>query len=171
MSQAKNMRQKVAMAEQRSSLEIRQKRKVYAQWKQGEVTWEKYRDVACHCTEKIRASKAQLEFKLAGTVGNNIEFFQLFINGNRKCKNNIRPSLDGNGNLINTGLDKAETFNSFFTPVYNTIDRLKGSQDPEPEDCDCKNYQLPADHEIMWNLLIQLDPAEALKKDLDKLGD
>lgn len=63
-------------------------------------------------------------------------------------------------------MGKAETFNSFFTPVYNTIDRLKGSQDPKPEDCDFKN-----DPEIMWNLLVQLDPSEALQKDLDNLGD
>lgn len=34
-------------------LEIRQKIKVYVQWKQGQVSWEEYKDVVCHHREKI----------------------------------------------------------------------------------------------------------------------
>lgn len=61
-------------------LEIRQKRKVYAQWKQGQVTWKKYRDAACHCREKNRASKAQLELKLARTLADiKKEFFSSIL--------------------------------------------------------------------------------------------
>lgn len=52
------------MAEQRSSLGNIAKKKVYAQWKQGQVEWEEYRDAACHCTEKMYAAETQLELML-----------------------------------------------------------------------------------------------------------
>ena len=39
-------------------LELRQKRKVYGHWKQGQVPWEDYRDAVRHCREKIRVAKA-----------------------------------------------------------------------------------------------------------------
>lgn len=52
------------MAEQQSSLGNTAKRKVYAQWKQGQVAWEEYRDAACHCKEKSYAAETQLELML-----------------------------------------------------------------------------------------------------------
>ena len=38
-------------------LEIRRKKKVYGQWKQGQVTWENYRDAVRHSREEIHAPK------------------------------------------------------------------------------------------------------------------
>lgn len=52
-------------------LELRQKRKECGHWKQGQVTWEDYRNSVCHCREKICADKAQLKLKLASAVGDN----------------------------------------------------------------------------------------------------
>ena len=40
-------------------------------WKQGQATWEDYRDAAHHCSEIIHAVKAQVELKLASTVVDN----------------------------------------------------------------------------------------------------
>ena len=39
-------------------LELRQKRKVYGLWKQGQAAQEDYRDAVCHCREKISVAKA-----------------------------------------------------------------------------------------------------------------
>lgn len=46
-------------------------KKVYGCWKQGQATWEDYRDAAHHCSEIIHAVKAQVELKLASTVVDN----------------------------------------------------------------------------------------------------
>lgn len=45
------------------------KKKMYAKWKQGQVTQEKYRHAACHCWEKIYVAKAQLELNLPEVWG------------------------------------------------------------------------------------------------------
>ena len=37
--------------------ELKQKRKVYGHWKQGQAPWEDYRDAVHQCREKIRAAK------------------------------------------------------------------------------------------------------------------
>lgn len=54
-----------------------------------------------------------------------------------------------NGHLANRDIDKAETFNPH--------DVLWYSRCPELEDCDWRDYQLPAKPEIVWNLLHHLD--------------
>lgn len=55
------------MAKQESS--CRWKRKAYEP--QGQVAQEGYRDAVHHCREKICVAEAQLELKLAETVGDN----------------------------------------------------------------------------------------------------
>ncbi|KAJ7400019.1 hypothetical protein BTVI_109453 [Pitangus sulphuratus] len=46
-----------------------------------------------------------------------------------------------------------------------TDNRPRGSQYPELEDHDCKNDQLSADLEIVWDLLLQLDPYKSMGPD------
>lgn len=47
-------------------------------WKQGQVMWEEYRNVSCHCRRKTGVAKAQLELKLDGNMGgNNKGFFKI----------------------------------------------------------------------------------------------
>jgi len=45
--------------------EIRQKRKVHGMWKEGQATWEAYRNVVRACRDATRKAKAHLELKLA----------------------------------------------------------------------------------------------------------
>ncbi|KAJ7413813.1 hypothetical protein WISP_88137 [Willisornis vidua] len=158
----KQARQKVGLAEQEYFLEKRQKRKVYAQWKQGQVTWEEYRDAACHYREKIRMAKAQLELKLDRNVGTLKRVFFKYINGNRQYRNTTSPSLDEDGHLKNRTRDKAGMFNAFFDSVFNMDDEPRRSQYPELEDHDCKNDQLPVNPEIVWDLLLLLDPCKSM---------
>ncbi|KAJ7422637.1 hypothetical protein WISP_37002 [Willisornis vidua] len=65
---------------------------------------------------------------------------------------------DENSHCTNWDRDKADVCNVFFTSVFNVGDGPKGSQCPKLEDCDCKNDQLPVKTEILWDLLLQLDP-------------
>ncbi|GAB0205816.1 hypothetical protein GRJ2_003047200 [Grus japonensis] len=146
-------------------LELRRKKKVYACWKQGQATWEDYRDAARLCREKIRAAKAQLELKLASTVGDNKKGFFKYVNNKRKTRENIGSLLDKNGHLTNRDIDKAETFNAFFASVFNTDDGLWDPRCLELEDPDCSNDKLPADPEIVWDLLLHLDAYKSMGPD------
>ncbi|GAB0207904.1 mitochondrial enolase superfamily member 1 [Grus japonensis] len=143
-------------------LELRRKKKVYACWKQGQATWEDYRDAAHLCREKIRAAKAQLELKLASTVGDNIKGFFKYVNNKRRTRENIGSLLDENGHLTNRDIDKAEMFNAAFASVFNTDDGLWDPSCPELEDRDCGNNKLPADPELVRDLLLHLDAYKSM---------
>ncbi|GAB0196742.1 hypothetical protein GRJ2_002139500 [Grus japonensis] len=127
--------------------------------------WEDYRDAARLCREKIHAAKAQLELKLASTVGDNKKGFFKYVNNKRRTRENIGSLLDKNGHLTNRDIDKAETFNAFFASVFNTDDGLWDPSCPELEDCDCGNDKLPADSEIVQDLLLHLDAYKSMGPD------
>lgn len=50
------------------------KKKACGYQKQGQVTWEDYRVVACFCRENICVAKAQLELRLISPVRDNKKF-------------------------------------------------------------------------------------------------
>ncbi|KAJ7418390.1 rna-directed dna polymerase from mobile element jockey-like [Pitangus sulphuratus] len=84
---------------------------------------------------------------------------------------------DEDGHLTNMDRDKSEVFNAFFSSVFDTDDRPKGSQCPKLEDHDYENDQIPINPEILQNLLLQLDPYKFIRPDgihpriLEKLAD
>ncbi|GAB0184088.1 mitochondrial enolase superfamily member 1 [Grus japonensis] len=127
--------------------------------------WEDYRDAARLCREKICAAKAQLELKLASTVGDNKKGFFKYINNKRKSRENIGSLLDENGHLTNRDIDKTETFHAFFAFVFNTDDGLWDTRCPELEDHDCGNDKLPADPELVRDLLLHLDAYKSMGPD------
>jgi len=45
-------------------VELRRERKVYGMWKEGQATWEEYRNVVRACREVTRKAKAHLELNL-----------------------------------------------------------------------------------------------------------
>ncbi|GAB0179481.1 mitochondrial enolase superfamily member 1 [Grus japonensis] len=124
--------------------------------------WEDYRDAAHLCREKNHVTKVQLELKLASTVGDNKKGFFKYVNNKRRTRDNIGSLLDENGHLTNRDIDKAETFNAFFASVFNTDDRLWDPRCPELEDRDCGNDKLPADPELVWDLLLHLDAYKSM---------
>lgn len=65
-------------------------------------------------------AKAQLEFKLDSTMGNDILFFSKYVNSTRRIRDNTGSLLDEDGRLTNRDIDKVETFNAFFTSVFST---------------------------------------------------
>lgn len=60
MLKVKQLGQKAILANKNLLLELSQKKKSYAQWKQDWVTWEEYSDAAHLCREKIHVAKDQL---------------------------------------------------------------------------------------------------------------
>ena len=138
---------------------------MYDQWKQGQATWEDYRDAVCHCREEICVAKAQLELKLTSTVKDNKKGFFKYVNSKRQARNNIGPLLDEHGHLTNRDIDKAEMFNAFFALVFNTDDGLWDPQSPGLEHHDCENDKLPTSPELVWDLLLQLDPYKSMGPD------
>ena len=48
--------------------ELRQKRKVHRMWKEGQATWEEYRNVVRACRDATRKAKFHLELNLARDV-------------------------------------------------------------------------------------------------------
>ncbi|KAJ7397015.1 hypothetical protein BTVI_139530 [Pitangus sulphuratus] len=84
------------------------------------------------------------------------------INGKTQCRTKISLLEDEDGHLINRVMDKAEMFNTLFASVFNTDNRLRRS---ELEDHDCENDHLPVEPELVWDLLLQLDPYKSMGPD------
>ncbi|KAJ7419094.1 hypothetical protein BTVI_26745 [Pitangus sulphuratus] len=128
----------------------------------GQVMWKEYTDAGYHCRKKIHAAKAQLELKLVRNVRDTkISVFK-YITDKRQCRNNIIPLQDEDSHLTNRDRNKVEVFNATFTSVFSMDDGRRGSQFPDLEDHDCENDQLPVDSEIVWDLLLQLEPYKCM---------
>ncbi|KAK4811903.1 hypothetical protein QYF61_017427, partial [Mycteria americana] len=77
----------------------------------------------------------------------------------------IGPLLDGVGHLTNKDEDKADTFNSFFTSVFNTSDALWDAWSPRLEDHDWGSDKVPDDFELVQDLLLQLNAHKTMGPD------
>ena len=51
-------------------VKLKGKRELHRQWKQGQVSWEEYRDAAWLCRDEVRRAKAWLELNLARDAKN-----------------------------------------------------------------------------------------------------
>ncbi|TRZ14703.1 hypothetical protein HGM15179_012407 [Zosterops borbonicus] len=98
-------------------------------------------------------------------MGETIKSFFKYINGKRQHRSNISLLQDEDGHLTNRDMDKAEVFNAFFSSVFNTDDGSRGSQSSELEDHGCENDQIPPDPQLVWDLLLQLDPCKSIGPD------
>ena len=64
---------------------------MHRKWKQGQVSWEQYRDVAQLCRDGVRKAKAQLDMNLTRDMKNNKKGFYRCVSQKRKVKK-IIPS-------------------------------------------------------------------------------
>jgi len=80
--------------------ELRWKRKVHGMCKEGQATWEEYRNVVRACRDVTRKAKAHLELKLARDVKNNKKGFFNYISSKRKAMDNVGPLLNEAGVLV-----------------------------------------------------------------------
>ncbi|KAK4816289.1 hypothetical protein QYF61_014587 [Mycteria americana] len=107
-------------------VDLKSKRELQRQWKQGQVTWEEYRDTARLGRDGVRKAKAQLELNLARDAKNNKKGFYRYTNQKRKVKESVPPLMNKNGDLVSTDEEKAEVLNNFFASVFS------GNHSPHP---------------------------------------
>jgi len=87
---------------------------MHKQWKQGQVSWEEYRDAAWLCRDGVRNAKAQLDLNLARDAKNNRKGFYRYVSQKRKVKESVPSLMSKTGKLVTTGEKKAEVFNQIF---------------------------------------------------------
>jgi len=98
-------------------VELRWKRKVQGMWKEGQATWEEYRNIVRACRDATRKVKAHLELNLARDVRNNKKGFFKYISSKQKARDNMGPLLNEVGVLVTEDAEKAELLNAFFASV------------------------------------------------------
>ncbi|PKU28841.1 rna-directed dna polymerase from mobile element jockey-like [Limosa lapponica baueri] len=100
--------------------ELKQKKEAYRGWKQGQVTWEEYRDIVQACRDEAMEAKAHLELNLGRDVkGNKKDFFK-YIGDPTKARENVGPQLNDTGNLVTQDTEKAEVLNAAFASVFTS---------------------------------------------------
>ena len=62
---------------------------MHRQWKQGQVSWEEYRDAAQLCRDGVKKAKAQLELNWARDAKNNKKGFYRYVSQKRKLKESV----------------------------------------------------------------------------------
>jgi len=60
-------------------VKLKGKRELHRQWKQGQVSWEEYRDAAQLRRDEVRRAKEQLELNLARDDKNNKKGFYRYV--------------------------------------------------------------------------------------------
>ncbi|KFQ59950.1 hypothetical protein N334_02077, partial [Pelecanus crispus] len=111
-------------------VKLKSKRELHRQWKQGQVSWEEYREAARLCREGVRKAKARLELNLAREAKNNRKGFYRYVSQKRKAKDHVPTLMNKNGDLVSTDKEKAEVLNSFFASVFT------GNLSPQPSQVD-----------------------------------
>jgi len=70
-------------------VKLKGKKGMHKQWKQGQVSWEDYKDTAQLCRDGVRRAKMQLELYLARDAKNNKKGFYRYINQKMKVKDRV----------------------------------------------------------------------------------
>jgi len=124
-------------------VELRQKRKVYGMWKEGQATWEDYRNVVKACRDATRKAKVHLELNLARDVKNNKKGFFNYISRKRKTRDNVGLLLNEVGVLVMEDAEKAELLSAFFASVFSAKASPRESQALEVREEACRRDDPP----------------------------
>jgi len=68
-------------------------KKVYAMWKEGQVTWEEYRNIVRVSRNGTRKTKIHLELRLVRDIKDSKKGFFKYISSKWKTKENVGPLL------------------------------------------------------------------------------
>ena len=85
---------------------LRGKKELHREWKQGQVTWEKYRGAAWLSSDGVRKAKVRLEPNLAGDAKNNKKGFYRCVSQKRKVKESISPADEQDWQPGNNGWEE-----------------------------------------------------------------
>ncbi|KFU97058.1 hypothetical protein N339_06908, partial [Pterocles gutturalis] len=99
-------------------LKLKGKKKMHKQRKQGQVSWEEYRDTAWLCRDGVRKAKAQLELNMARDAKNNKKGFCGYVNQKRKVKESVPALMSKAAKLATTNEEEGEVLNNCFASVF-----------------------------------------------------
>lgn len=99
--------------------DLRNKRRMYQLWKEGQVPREVFKGAARVFRKKIREANAQFELNLATFVKEKKEHFYKYTNGKKKGKTNLCSLLDTGGKSVTADEEKAEVPNAFFASAFS----------------------------------------------------
>ncbi|GAB0178377.1 mitochondrial enolase superfamily member 1 [Grus japonensis] len=97
---------------------VKQKKEAYRGWKQGQVTWEEYRETVRAAREQVRKATALIEISLARDVKDNKKSFYRYISDKRRTRQNVGPLRNETGDLVTQDMEKAEVLNDFFASIF-----------------------------------------------------
>ncbi|KFP07547.1 hypothetical protein N300_15283, partial [Calypte anna] len=98
------------------------KNKIYRGWKQGQIPWEKYREIVREARDQVRKAKAQKEFDLARGVKGNRKKISSYVMDKRKTRENVGPLQKETGELVTQDVEKAEVLSDNFASVFTGKD-------------------------------------------------
>jgi len=108
--------------------ELRRKRKVYGMWKEGQATWEEYRNIARACREATKKAKAHLEFNLARDMKESKKGFFQYTSSKWMTSENAGPLLNEVGVLVMEDVEKVELLSACFASVFTAMAGPQESQ-------------------------------------------
>jgi len=97
--------------------ELRWKRKIFGMWKEGQATWEEYRNVVRRCRDAKRKANVHMESNPTRDVKDNRKGFFKYINSKWKTRDNVGPLLNEVGVLVMEDAEKAALLGAFFASV------------------------------------------------------
>ncbi|KFQ67578.1 hypothetical protein N335_10393, partial [Phaethon lepturus] len=97
---------------------LKGRKEMHGQWKQGQGSWDEYRDAARLCRDGVRRAKVQLELNLTRDAKNKKKGFCRYVSQKRKVKESVTPLMSKTGKLVTTNEEKAKVLNDFFASVF-----------------------------------------------------
>jgi len=97
-------------------------------WKEGQATWEEYRNLVRACRDARRKAKVHPELNLARDMKDNKKSFLKYISSKQKTRENVGPLLSEVGVLVMEDTKKVELLNAFFASVFSAKAGLQASQ-------------------------------------------
>ncbi|KAK4827902.1 hypothetical protein QYF61_022325 [Mycteria americana] len=138
-------------------VKLKGKKEMQRQWKQGQVSWEEYRDAAGLCRDGVRKAKAQMELNLARDAKNNNKGFYRYVSQKRKAKESIPTVMSKTGKLVTMDEEKAEVLSNFFASVFtgNLSSHTSGVDVPQDRDWGSKVPPTVREDQIMEQILLE----------------
>jgi len=112
-------------------------------WKEGQATWEEYKNVVKACRDTTKKAKVHLVLNLAREVKDNKKGFFNYISSKRKTRDDVGPLLNEVGVLVTEDTEKAELLNAYFALLFSVKAGPQESKAPEVREEACRKNHLP----------------------------